>query len=167
MRIALQLAEQSQLNGDVPFGAVIVKNRCVLAAIGNSEHADQNVTRHAEVKAVSAASTLTGTRNLTGCTIYSTVEPCPMCAGAIFHACIDRVVYGMSRDDLPHLFRSRAIRLWDLAQDWHYNPQITGGVLKDEAIAAFSNYNDAFRVAHTHQDEESQPSGFFSTLALQ
>lgn len=147
MRSALDKAIISKENGDVPFGAVIVRSDTVLVAISNSEHFDQNVTRHAELKAVSEASRLLGTRDLSDCTIYSTVEPCPMCAGAIFHACIKRVVFGMSRDDLPHLFRTRHIRLWHLAEDWHYTPEVVGGVLKEQAIEIFSDYKKPFRVS--------------------
>lgn len=69
-----------------------------------------------------------------------------MCAGAIFHSCIKRVVFAMSRDDLPHLFRTRNIRLWHLAEDWHYKPEVVGGVLKEQAIDVFLEYKQNFRV---------------------
>lgn len=146
MAIALQLALDAKREGDVPFGAVIVCHGRVIALASNSEHLDQNVTRHAELKAVSEASRVLGRRDLSDCTIYSTVEPCPMCAGAIFHACIARVVFAMSRDDLPALFRTRKIRLWDLASDWHYKPEVVGGVLSQEAVRIFLDYKQPFRV---------------------
>jgi guanine deaminase len=146
MKLALEAAIGSKLSGDVPFGAVIIQKDKIVAMTSNSEHTDHDVTHHAELKAVSEASALLGTRNLSDCTIYSTVEPCPMCAGAIFHACINRVVYGMSRDDLTHLFRERNIRLWHLADDWHYTPEIIGGVLKHEVIETFIEYKQPFRV---------------------
>ena len=146
MQQALEAAVVSKTHGDVPFGAVITCGDKILIVASNSEHTDQDVTKHAELKAISEASRLLGTRDLSDCTIYSTVEPCPMCAGAIFHACVKRVVYGMSRDDLTHLFRNRNIRLWHLAADWHYKPEIVGGILKDEIIQSFSEYETPFRV---------------------
>lgn len=146
MRLALDAALNSKASGDVPFGAVIIRGGEIITATSNSEHTDHDVTHHAELKAVSEASHIIGTRDLSDCTIYSTVEPCPMCAGAIFHACVNRVVYGMSRDDLSHLFRERNIRLWHLAEDWHYNPEIIGGVLKNEVIETFLEYKQPFRV---------------------
>lgn len=146
MAIAIERALDSKLRGDVPFGAVITCHGRVIAESGNSEHLDQDVTKHAELKAVSLASSALGRRDLSDCTIYSTVEPCPMCAGAIFHACIARVVFAMSRDDLPNLFRTRKIRLWDLATDWHYKPEVTGGVLSKEAVRIFLEYKQPFRV---------------------
>lgn len=146
MAMAIEAARQSKQNGDVPFGAAIVRQGRLLAVTRNTEHVDQDVTCHAETKAVSQASQLLSSRDLSGCTIYSTVEPCPMCAGAIFHSCISRVVFAISRDDLPSLFRTRNIRLWDLAKDWHYSPTLTGGVLKEEAMETFLGIDSSFRV---------------------
>ena len=156
MRLAIVQARHAHDEGDVPFGAVIVQGLRVVAAVGNSEHTDQDVTKHAEVKAVSLASQVLGRRDLSDCTLYATTEPCPMCAGAMFHACIERVVYGMSRDDLPDLFRSRNIRLKDLATDWHYKPVIIEGVLRDEAVKTFLAYKKPFRV---------QPHSFITRAA--
>lgn len=146
MAAAIRQAVVAKKKGDVPFGAVIVCHGRIIVESANSEHLEQDVTRHAEVKAVSEASHILGRRDLSDCTIYSTVEPCPMCAGAIFHACIPRVVYAMSRDDLPKLFRSRKIRLRDLASDWHYSPEVVSGILSQEAIRIFLEYKEPFRV---------------------
>ncbi len=146
MELALAQAAISKRNGDIPFGAIIVRGGKVIAACANSEQLDQDVTQHAEVKAVSLASRALGTRNLNDCAIYSTVEPCPMCAGAIFYSAVKRIVYGMSRDDLPHLFRSRKFRFLQLAQDWNYGPEIIGGVLRDESIKIFLDYKQPFRL---------------------
>jgi tRNA(Arg) A34 adenosine deaminase TadA len=146
MQLALDAAVMSKKRGDVPFGAVITRSDELLVTSSNSEHVDQDVTKHAELKAISEASGILGTRGLSDCTIYSTVEPCPMCAGAIFNACVKRIVFGMSRDDLAHLFRTRNIRLWHLAEDYRYKPEIVGGVLKDKAIEAFLEYKQPFRV---------------------
>jgi tRNA(adenine34) deaminase len=150
MGLAIEQARKSKAIGDVPFGAVIIRNGDLLTTAGNSEHTDQDVTCHAEVKAVSQASRLLGRRDLSDCTIYSTVEPCPMCAGAIFNSCIQRVVYAISRDDIPKLFRTRNIRLRDLAKDWHYLPELSNGVLREEAVRTFLSYDKDFRVRPAH-----------------
>lgn len=147
MKMALRQAAISKRSGDIPFGAVIVCNGKVIARAANSEQTDQNVTKHAEVKVVSNASRRRGSRDLSDCTIYSTVELCPMCAGAVFYAGIKRVVYGMSRDDLPHLFKSRNVRLMHIAEDWHYGPELVPGVLREECIKIFLEYTQPFRLA--------------------
>lgn len=146
MEMALAQATVSKQNGDVPFGAVIVCKGKVIAAAGNGEQVYQDITRHAELQAVSLASRALGSLDLNTCTLYSTVEPCTMCASAILYSAVRRIVYGMSRDDLPHLFRSRKVRFSHLAQDWHYGPQITAGVLKDKAIEIFLDYKQPFRL---------------------
>lgn len=158
MQQALEAGVAAKKHGDVPFGAVVTYRGKILATASNSEHTDQDVTRHAELKAISQASHMLDSRDLSECTIYSTVEPCPMCAGAIFHACVKRVVFGMSRDDLTHLFRTRHIRLWHLAEDWHYKPEIVGGILKEEVITAFLDYKQPFRVLPRHEASKVVPS---------
>lgn len=147
MQRAIKAAVSSMKRGDVPFGAVIVQRGKIIAACGNGELSRQDVTQHAEVRAISKASQRLGRRDLSDCTIYSTVEPCPMCSGAIFYACAARIVYAMSRDDLPHLFRSRKIRFQNLADDLSYTPIITSGTCRQEAIDSFNGYKEAFRVS--------------------
>lgn len=146
MRLALEQALFSKEQGDRPFGAAVVQGDQVLIVSCNSEHKDQDVTAHAETKAVSEACRLLGTRDLSGCTLYSTVEPCTMCSGAIFYSCLSRVVYAISRDDLRHLFKSRSIRIAELAHDGHYGVNIVQGVLRQEAMELFDSYEEPFRV---------------------
>ena len=147
MQRAIKAAVSSIKRGDVPFGAVVVQGDKIIAVSGNGELSRQDVTQHAEVRAISKASQRLGRRDLSDCTIYSTVEPCPMCSGAIFYACAAKVVYAMSRDDLPHLFRSRKIRFQNLADDLSYTPEIISGVCRQEAMDSFSGYKEAFRVS--------------------
>lgn len=145
MKLALGQALSSKKGGDVPFGAVIVKGGKVIARGENSEMRAGDVTKHAEVNAIAAASELLG-RDLSDCTIYSTVEPCTMCTGAILYACLGRVVYGARREDMPHLFRVRNIRFQHLADDYGHAPEVIAGVLKDDCARLFDDYERSFRV---------------------
>lgn len=145
MKLAVEQALLSKAGGDVPFGACIVKDGEVVAVGENSEMRGQNITCHAEINAITAASAKLG-RDLSGCTIYSTVEPCTMCTGAILYACLSRVVYGARREDMPHLFRVRSIRFQHLAQDYGHSPEVIYGVLKDECVAAFDDHKRSWRV---------------------
>ena len=93
MDLALDLAEQAAAAGEAPVGAVIVENGKVLAAIGNRMRAANDPTAHAELEAIRMALSVRGTGRLDGCDLYVTLEPCAMCAGAIAHARLRRVVY--------------------------------------------------------------------------
>jgi len=93
MRLALAEAAAALLTGDVPIGAVAVQNRRVIATGRNRREADQDPTAHAEILALRAAAAALGTWRLDGVTLYITLEPCAMCAGAILLARLPRVVY--------------------------------------------------------------------------
>lgn len=95
MRQAIALAEQAATLGEVPVGAVIVKDGAVLCGAYNLRETDKRATAHAELLAIEEACRLTGGWRLSGCTLYVTLEPCPMCAGALINSRIDRVVYGV------------------------------------------------------------------------
>ncbi len=94
MRRALSLAEQAAKHGDVPVGAVVVRNGEVIAQAGNRREADGMATAHAELLCVEQACRELGRWRLSDCTLYVTLEPCPMCAGALINARIGRVVFG-------------------------------------------------------------------------
>jgi tRNA(adenine34) deaminase len=94
MSLALDEAKAAQAAGEVPVGAVIVRGADLLAKAGNRTLRDQDPTAHAESLAIRAAASLLGTWRLDGCTLYITLEPCAMCAGAIVLARLDRVVFG-------------------------------------------------------------------------
>jgi tRNA(adenine34) deaminase len=145
MQLAVDQAILARSNGDMPFGSVIVRDSEVVAAMQNGEHLRGDVTAHAELMAVSEASKVLGRRDLSDCTIYASIEPCPMCAAAIFQSNITRVVFGAYRDDLAHLFRRRKIRIAHLADDWESKPEVIGGVLRDEALHAFDGIDEPFR----------------------
>lgn len=94
MREALALAQQAEVRGEVPVGAVVVKDGVVIGRGCNQPIASCDPTAHAEVVAMRDAAASTGNYRLVGCELYVTLEPCVMCAGAIMHARIGRVVYG-------------------------------------------------------------------------
>jgi len=154
MKIALDLAVASKARGEFPFGAVIIQNDTVLAAAENGEHRKGDVTAHAELMALSEASWKLARRDLSDCIIYSSAEPCPMCSAAIFQSNIARVAFGLYRDDLPHLFRRRKIRIAQLAEDWDYRPEVVGGILREEAIKAFDGTEKPWRVSGEHHSDE-------------
>lgn len=137
MRQAIRLASVSVRRGGGPFGAVIVKDGQVVAGSSNSVTIDVDPTAHAEVNAIREACRRLGTFDLSGCDIYTSCEPCPMCLGAIYWAHLDRVFYGNTRKD------ARAI---DFADDFIYDElERPAGersvafipLLRDEALESF------------------------------
>ena len=98
MRKALAEAEQAEREGEVPVGAIVVCHGRVLARTHNLTETLHDVTAHAEMQAITAAANALGGKYLTGCTLYVTVEPCPMCAGALGWSQISRIVYGAPDD---------------------------------------------------------------------
>ncbi len=99
MREAIRLASESVKNGGGPFGVVIVKDGKIIAGRSNSVTIDNDPTAHAEVDTIREACRLLGTFDLSGCTIYTSCEPCPMCLGSIYWARISRIFYGNTRKD--------------------------------------------------------------------
>lgn len=96
---AIALSEQSVANGGGPFGAVIVKDNNIIAEASNSVTIDNDPTAHAEVNCIRKATGKLGTFDLTGCDIYTSCEPCPMCLGAIYWAHLDHIYYANDRKD--------------------------------------------------------------------
>jgi len=129
MRLALAQAEDCLDSGDVPVGAVIARDGEMLTAAGNARERLQDPTAHAEVLALREASSISDSWRLDGCTLYVTLEPCAMCAGAVVLARIDRVVFG-ARDPKAGFGGS----LGNLLQDERLNHRVdvTMGLLEDE-----------------------------------
>jgi tRNA(adenine34) deaminase len=96
LRAALKEARAAQEAGEVPVGAVIVRDGAILATGRNRVITDHDPTAHAEIVALRAAGLLLGNYRLEGCDLYATLEPCAMCAGALLHARVRRLVYGAS-----------------------------------------------------------------------
>lgn len=99
MREAIRLSEESVMNGGGPFGAVIAKDGKVVAGASNSVTLQNDPTAHAEVSCIREACRQLGTFDLSGCTIYTSCEPCPMCLGAIYWAHLDAIFYANNRKD--------------------------------------------------------------------
>ena len=98
MRIALQEAQKAAAEGEIPVGAVIVKDGEIIAAAHNRRENDHDPTAHAEMLAMRQAARVLGNWRLRGCTLYVTLEPCPMCAGAMVMSQLSRCVYGAADD---------------------------------------------------------------------
>ncbi|MCJ7729074.1 MAG: tRNA adenosine(34) deaminase TadA [Sedimentisphaerales bacterium] len=129
MRIAIDQARIAKENGDVPIGAVIVHNDQIIAKAYNQREQLQDPTAHAEIIALTQAAAALENWHLNGCTMYVTLEPCCMCAGALVLARIDRLVYGC---DDP---KTGAIKsLYNIVSDERLNHrvEVTSGVLADE-----------------------------------
>lgn len=137
MRLALEEAKRALAQGDVPVGAVLVKDDEVIATGCNERETTGDPTAHAEVIALRAGSRAIGNWRLDGTTLFVTLEPCPMCAGAIVHARIPRLVYG------PQDPRAgAAYSLYNIVQDPRLNHQveITTGVLEEECAGLLRSF---------------------------
>ena len=137
MREAIALAAEASASGDVPVGAVIVREGAVLAKAANRTLRDQDPTGHAELLAIREAARVVGDWRLTGCTLYVTLEPCAMCAGAIVLGRLDRVVFG-AFDDKAGMAGS----IGDILRHPRLNhrPQVQGGVLAEETGALLTGF---------------------------
>jgi tRNA(adenine34) deaminase len=137
MRIALELAQQAALAGEVPVGAIIVKDGVIIGRGGNAPIESHDPTAHAEICAMRDAAQHLGNYRLVDCTLYVTLEPCAMCAGAMQHARIARLVYG-ARDPKTGACGS-VINLMDEPRLNHHT-EMTDGVLAQECGAVLSAF---------------------------
>jgi tRNA(adenine34) deaminase len=142
MRLALEQAEKALAHEDVPIGAVVVRDEEVLAAARNERELRADPTAHAEMLALRAAAERLGTRRLEGTTMYVTLEPCPMCAGALVLARADRLVYGT-----PDPRAGAAFSLYNIVQDPRLNHdlEVTTGVLAEQCAALLRSFFEARR----------------------
>ncbi len=137
MTLALAEASAAEVGGDVPVGAVIVRRGILVARAGNRTVRDQDPTAHAEMLAIRAASAALGSWRLEACTLYVTLEPCAMCAGAIVLARLARVVFG-AWDDKAGMAGSAG----DLLRHpkLNHRPEVLAGVRAEECGAALSRF---------------------------
>jgi tRNA(adenine34) deaminase len=141
MRQALALAQEAAQGGDVPVGCVIVKDGAVIGRGRNRREERGDATAHAELEAIRDACAKTGSWRLHGCTMYVTMEPCPMCAGGIVNARISSVHYGVKDDkagccgSVLNLFEER----------FNHKPRIYPGPLAEECQAALQEFFEDLR----------------------
>ena len=142
MARALARAEECIADGDVPVGCVIAgPDGRILGEGRNRREADGRATAHAEIEAIDAACRALGSWRLTGCTLYVTLEPCPMCAGGIINARIDQVRYG-AKDDKAGCCGS-VLNLFE--ERFNHRPRIYGGLLADRCQALLSRFFQGLR----------------------
>jgi tRNA(adenine34) deaminase len=142
MRLALREAERAPRHGDVPIGAVIVLDGEVIAAAGNERELRRSPVAHAEMLAIEQAAAHMDSWRLLNTVLYVTLEPCPMCAGAVVQARIPRLVYGATDEKA-----GAAGTLFNVCQDDRLNHclDITSGVLADESVALLRHFFQARR----------------------
>jgi len=142
MHLAIMQAQAAALRGEVPVGALVVLEDRILAAAGNRTLTDCDPTAHAEVVALRDAARKTGNHRLTGASIYVTVEPCAMCAGALVHARVARLIYGA---DEPKGGAIRTcMRVLD-APALNHRVEVVSGVLAEESVQLLQSFFSARR----------------------
>ena len=137
MRTAIALSEENLKVGGGPFGAVIVKNGKVIATGVNSVTNAADPTAHAEINAIRQAAKVLGTHDLSGCEIYSSCEPCPMCLGAIYWAHLDKLYFANTQSDAKSIGFDDAFIYEELALKTSERKLHTTQLLANEAIVAF------------------------------
>jgi tRNA(adenine34) deaminase len=148
MRAAIEAAKIAEENGDVPIGAVIVYKNQIIGKAYNQREQLKDPTAHAEIIALTQAAAFMENWHLNGCTIYVTLEPCPMCAGALVLSRMDRLVYGC---DDPKTGACKS--LYNIVQDERLNHrlEVTSGVLADECSKLLQDFFQKRRTENSQQ----------------
>ncbi|AEJ42104.1 tRNA adenosine(34) deaminase TadA [Alicyclobacillus acidocaldarius] len=137
MRRALELAKEAARWGEVPVGAVVVENGRIVGEGFNRRETWRDGTAHAEMLAIEEANRRLGGWRLTNCVLYVTLEPCPMCAGAIVLSRLQRLVYGAT--DAKGGAVASKVRLLEPGL-WNHTPQITSGILADDCAKLLTDF---------------------------
>ncbi len=141
MRAAIELANEADALGEVPVGAVIVKNGEIISRGMNRRETVGNALAHAEIEAIDGACQELGGWRLDGCELYVTLEPCPMCAGAIINARIDRVIYGAFDEKA-----GSAGSVFDMFElPYNHHPKVKSGAMCKECSRLLSNFFEKLR----------------------
>ena len=135
MLLAIEQAKLAEREDEVPVGAIIVRSGEVVSSAYNTREYGKNALYHAEIKAIDEACKRLGGWRLVGCTMYVTLEPCPMCAGAIVNSRIERVVYG-APDNKAGAFGT----MLNLTDYPLFKPEIVSGVLKDTCSQMLTDF---------------------------
>lgn len=142
MRKAIDLSVKSVKSGGGPFGAVIVKDGKIIAEASNSVTKNNDPTAHAEVNAIRIASNKLNNFDLSGCEIYSSCEPCPMCLGAIYWAKIDKLYFANTKTDAKNIGFDDSFIYDEIALPYIERKLKTKQILQNEAIIAFEYWNN-------------------------
>jgi len=142
MKMALELAISASKAGDVPVGCVIVDRAGNVIGKGrNRREENKNSLCHAEIEAINEACKIVGDWRLEGCTLYVTLEPCPMCAGAILNSRIETIVYGAKEPNSGSC--GSVINLF--MENYGFSPKIIGGVLENECAGILKSFFEELR----------------------
>ncbi len=136
MKEALKCAKKAAALGEAPIGAVIVRDGVIIARGYNRREIDKNALKHAEIAAIDKACKKLGGWRLPGCTMYVTLEPCPMCAGAIINSRIERVVFGAYDKKSGSL--ESVVNLFELP--YNHKPSVSSGVLQKECSNILTSF---------------------------
>lgn len=136
MKLALKEANKALKKNEIPIGAVIVRHNKVIAKAHNLREKNNLTTSHAEILAIQKANKKLKSWRLDSCTLYVTIEPCPMCAGAIIQARMDKVVYGAR--DLKAGAHSSILNLFELP--FNHKVEVDSGVMEDESAKIISDF---------------------------
>ncbi len=142
MARAIELSEQNVKNGGGPFGAVIVKDGLLVAEGYNQVTSNNDPTAHAEVTAIRNASRVLNTFDLSGCVIYTSCEPCPMCLGAIYWAGIEKMFYGNTKQNAAAIGFDDDFIYKEIEKPLSDRKLISAQLMNKEALKAFSLWND-------------------------
>ena len=141
MREAIQLAREAAEEGEVPVGAVVVKDDVIVGAGRNRRETGKNALCHAELEAIARACKALGGWRLWQCELFVTLEPCPMCAGAVINARIPRVVFGAK--DRKSGSCGSVVNLFELP--YNHRPELVNGVLEEECAQLLTDFFQKLR----------------------
>ncbi len=141
MARAIELSEKNITRGGGPFGAVIVKDNKIIAEGFNQVTSNNDPTAHAEVTAIRAAAKTLNTFDLSGCIIYTSCEPCPMCLGAIYWAKLDKIFYGNTQHDANKIGFSDEFIYKEIARPIAQRKVATEQFMHQEALKAFKDWS--------------------------
>ena len=138
MQRAISLAQKAAQMGEVPVGAVIVKNGEIIAEGYNMRENKQNALSHAEIEAINSACKKLNSWRLDDCELYVTLEPCPMCAGAIINSRIKRVVFGAYEPKSGSCSADSVVNLFNLP--YNHTPEVYGGICEKECAEIITEF---------------------------
>lgn len=132
MQQCIELGKKAMVQGDSPVGALVVKNNTVIGIGVEAGKSSQNITKHAEIEAVNDALQKSKLKDLDGCTLYTTHEPCIMCSYVLRHYKLGTIVYGTSVAHIGGVTSDLKVMLTSKVPKWGKPPEIKGGILKNE-----------------------------------